>query len=989
MRFNPLPSGCRTNELPVSNSIVHQESEQEVEEEQNAMDDPRYSSNECDVLMANELNKLSFAERESINDEIHGIGVEREYIRHKVVEDDPEMLTDAFQKLTEELEQLRREGSAKAFDLSQKMLEESQSSSGNAATCYLNEHGFRLIFLRCERFDCAKAAKRMCSYLDAMHGFFGDEVLRRRIRWSDLNAKEISWMEKGYSQVLPDRDRAGRRIYLRFLRNDDYNDSNSLSDASWMRIGLYYLMTLLETDIQAQRSGIIFLFFFHGDKINPLTFINRGKLKSQALKLCPLHLAGAHYCFPNNDYSTLSMIMKSVRIAIPKIRVHTGDYAECLLALQSFGIPTANIPVDTKTGKILVHNHRRWLDFSRAKDENDEIGLSLRECMIECPNHNDVLFGRGNDKHPGNVMFRNVIKAKLPEYCKVQSIKQSVCMTMNIVEILKKAYGARFLKEHPLESGGVYWTETTNDVARTKVRICLRDANTRLKRIAAKEEKSKPKPIENEKFTFPIKRKSESIDTAAPSMVPFPIYSPVTPFHEPEQQQSFHPLLVSQRKSTGFHSMSATPLPIGWPVAQLDRLSRIGLGDACPDDRAGGGGTTTNHRGKPDLTRGRPKTNPRQRSLIGEGRVASVLVLVSSDAKVLFTLRAKTLRSHPGQVSFPGGKRDGQDGGDDVATALRETLEEVGLDYTGFRAGTETDTPAGHKDDGFRVVCRMPTTEVVGRLCVVPIVAFHEGKPWRAIHEELAINRAEVEEAFWVPLSVFRAGETGADPKDDPNPCLTECYEVPDWPVEGETFVYRRYDYEFPLTGRSFAITGLTAQIAHEVARVAFGGSPCASGTGGNRRERERAPADAALRGFLRRRAPPGGGSGTGHPHRSNAGWKRHFFVLGGRPGSGGILHQYDSSEQAVRKEQSATKKHRLRLVANTATDASYTSVSAWSESESEEQRPARPQELWPFAVSTLGGRVRWDLAASSPEERTLWMERIESMVASGGPPPI
>lgn len=45
---------------------------------------------------------------------------------------------------------------------------------------------------------------------------------------------------------------------------------------------------------------------------------------------------------------------------------------------------------------------------------------------------------------------------------------------------------------------------------------------------------------------------------------------------------------------------------------------------------------------------------------------------------VLLTERPKTMSSHPGQVAFPGGKVDQLDA-DDVAAALREAEEEVGL----------------------------------------------------------------------------------------------------------------------------------------------------------------------------------------------------------------------------------------------------------------------------------------------------------------------
>jgi len=54
---------------------------------------------------------------------------------------------------------------------------------------------------------------------------------------------------------------------------------------------------------------------------------------------------------------------------------------------------------------------------------------------------------------------------------------------------------------------------------------------------------------------------------------------------------------------------------------------------------------------------------------------------VSRDLDVLLLARAATLRSHPGQVAFPGGRLDG--GEEPIAAALREAEEETGLDPAG------------------------------------------------------------------------------------------------------------------------------------------------------------------------------------------------------------------------------------------------------------------------------------------------------------------
>jgi 8-oxo-dGTP pyrophosphatase MutT (NUDIX family) len=72
-------------------------------------------------------------------------------------------------------------------------------------------------------------------------------------------------------------------------------------------------------------------------------------------------------------------------------------------------------------------------------------------------------------------------------------------------------------------------------------------------------------------------------------------------------------------------------------------------------------------------------------------RGSAVLILLASgnDAEgpdVLLTERAWTLRSHAGQMSFPGGRVDPEDGAGVeglIRTSLREAEEETGLDPTG------------------------------------------------------------------------------------------------------------------------------------------------------------------------------------------------------------------------------------------------------------------------------------------------------------------
>ncbi|MGB2477090.1 MAG: CoA pyrophosphatase [Paracoccaceae bacterium] len=60
---------------------------------------------------------------------------------------------------------------------------------------------------------------------------------------------------------------------------------------------------------------------------------------------------------------------------------------------------------------------------------------------------------------------------------------------------------------------------------------------------------------------------------------------------------------------------------------------------------------------------------------------ASVLIPIltfKKDLEILLTKRSNSLKNHPGQIAFPGGKKDQIDSSP-IETALRETQEEVGL----------------------------------------------------------------------------------------------------------------------------------------------------------------------------------------------------------------------------------------------------------------------------------------------------------------------
>lgn len=172
--------------------------------------------------------------------------------------------------------------------------------------------------------------------------------------------------------------------------------------------------------------------------------------------------------------------------------------------------------------------------------------------------------------------------------------------------------------------------------------------------------------------------------------------------------------LLPTGPDAGKHGVLAAPA-YGLTKGDIRRLFKDRVQGA---DRGGG------------VNRGDHELNPGMMPL-SELRAASVLVPLVDRPEgfsILLTQRTAHLTRHAGQIAFPGGRADDGDV-DEIATALRETEEEIGL-------GRDHIETIGRLD---RYVTRTGFT-------VTPIVAL--------VHPPFALTIApnEVDEAFEVPL---------------------------------------------------------------------------------------------------------------------------------------------------------------------------------------------------------------------------------------------
>jgi hypothetical protein len=153
---------------------------------------------DVDQLLSKELESLSFKERSQIQEEIHGVS-------NLCPEETPEMVEEALKSMQQYLD-----------NIPHKAIYDRLSPFS-----YLHTSDWKLRFLRCELFNCKKAAERLVRFTEYMVKEYDIEVLERPLRLSDLQNKSgnsgkevVESFRLGHSQLFPFRDRSGRRILV-------------------------------------------------------------------------------------------------------------------------------------------------------------------------------------------------------------------------------------------------------------------------------------------------------------------------------------------------------------------------------------------------------------------------------------------------------------------------------------------------------------------------------------------------------------------------------------------------------------------------------------------------------------------------------------------------------------------------------------------------------------------------------------------------------
>jgi hypothetical protein len=150
--------------------------------------------NNTDEQLTRELNQLTLQEREQVSEDIHGVS--------NIMGEDPDFVDHCLLLMDMELRRLKK----------QKKQTSAYETALFLAPRLVMDREFRLMFLRAESFDPKKALHRMVKYFESKLEFFGFDKLVKTITQEDLHEDAKYVLGNGMYQILPAKDRSGRKI---------------------------------------------------------------------------------------------------------------------------------------------------------------------------------------------------------------------------------------------------------------------------------------------------------------------------------------------------------------------------------------------------------------------------------------------------------------------------------------------------------------------------------------------------------------------------------------------------------------------------------------------------------------------------------------------------------------------------------------------------------------------------------------------------------
>lgn len=487
-----------------SDNTAHSDHEKEpssAPSEQQEQEEPLYDVRQ---LIAQGLSELTRDERIQIDEEVHGV-------RHMgfTLEEEikPHVQVHFLKQFQDVLNAIlsgssTSKASTVAYDLCIK-------KNYLYAT---NESGeLRLMCLRAELWDPSRACERFLNHLTALLKYYGEDGLIRPLTIDQLDREENANITKkskindavssnddninkgarkqgskrktseqtrgiykkgkggskrkgsldslpdmlslktGSIQVLPSRDRSGRRVVV---LQPGPSIATSLQTQkqvqhSKFKAMIYFLSVFLRRDVEGQQKGFVLIINSTktDEEYNEEEY--DFELLQQYEELCrfiPVRLCALHFAFDKDSTKSIShkisrtildsFIESNPKMNIARVQLYDGDVSNDSTKhkIAPFGVPIHQIPV-THTGTIKLKEHNGWVKIQEWYDKKSRsCDFHMQQSnfnVIECPGTNDVLFSQGgkywngvNRFQRGNLEFMEFLESKIDLYQSTLSWKK-------------------------------------------------------------------------------------------------------------------------------------------------------------------------------------------------------------------------------------------------------------------------------------------------------------------------------------------------------------------------------------------------------------------------------------------------------------------------------------------------------------------------------------------------------------------------------------
>ncbi|KAG7342527.1 hypothetical protein IV203_007620 [Nitzschia inconspicua] len=460
------------------------------------------SPQDVERMLASDLTKLSFREREQAMNDLHGIVT-------MPPEESPERMQALLQEMQQHLDRMQWFPDASAYR---------RAVQSNSEFVRQN----RKMFLRSERYQPNEAAARMLRYFTMKLDLWGPDKLCKKITLMDLSNDDLAVLDVGNLAISPYKDTAGRTIiWAEISIKKPCLDSKCYSRASW-----YIYMSAVEDSEDSQRRGIVFIAMDVPPDYRTPSMTMR---ETVPLKFAAMHV---HY-MPTSSSSKVPVVLTQIvkEQSLQKrvrYRSYNGTRLEAMYEMMSFGIPMeAAHPLDNE-GRPTNIRHLEWikkrweieekLERKEAKvattagtktylpitnSPRDDHGrtsvppspqnvssnssVSVGTVSPFCGGfvadneirNDDVLFGKEKKvvNHPGNTRFRQLIDMYLASY-EAAPRGEKTGITKVIVDHIHASAG-RFLKRGmanpPTSKQDLGWVEVDIDTAYDKITHAFRN----------------------------------------------------------------------------------------------------------------------------------------------------------------------------------------------------------------------------------------------------------------------------------------------------------------------------------------------------------------------------------------------------------------------------------------------------------------------------------------------------------------------------------